>query len=73
MATVSKSATQPNVTSAETKKQGTDTVERRRGDAGNAPALYLPAAAVQHSPQFLREVDNPKTSGQRALLRVDNL
>ncbi|HEV8071975.1 MAG TPA: hypothetical protein VGP76_29945 [Planctomycetaceae bacterium] len=73
MATVSKSATQPNVTSAETKKQGTDTVERRRRDAGNAPALYLPAAAVQHSPQFLREVDNPKTSGQRALLRVDNL
>jgi hypothetical protein len=73
MATVSKSATQPNVTSAETKKQGADTVERRRSDAGNDPALYLPAAAVQHSPQFLREVDNPKTSGQRALLRVDNL
>jgi hypothetical protein len=73
MATVSKSATQPNVTNAETKKQGADTVERRRSDAGHDPALYLPAAAVQHSPQFLREVDNPKTSGQRALLRVDNL
>jgi hypothetical protein len=43
------------------------------GYAGNDPALYLPAAAVQHSPQFLREVDNPKTSGRRALLRVDNL